>query len=276
MNYLMAKTQGRGAADFLVISQEEDFYVVPTIDHSLEYMDDYKLQENEWFKLPDICEKPYCLDVLTNEFDATAHSNLPHDHYPKLGYLYVIQDDKVFFQKITRSKILQKRLISFNLNQEPTILNSEYVVVLNSEPDAYYNMADRTLYFRCLSDITNIFKGIDELFREATNQETQDFLNLDLVNAANDFGVDQVKTANRRRIKAAMEKYNGFSDEQKELLPEYIQEYCPNLAYDQNTKQYTVSTEDELTNLLNGINQRFYTTSIDGEKRLANSVTSIQ
>lgn len=137
-------------------------------------------------------------------------------------------------------------------------------------------MADRTLYFRCLSDITNIFKGIDELFREATNQETQDFLNLDLVNAANNFGVDQVKTANRRRIKAAMEKYNGFSDEQKDLLPEYIQEYCPNLAYDQNTKQYTVSTEDELTNLLNGINQRFYTTSIDGEKRLANSVTSIQ
>lgn len=34
-------------------------------------------------------------------------------------------------------------------------------------------------------------------------------------------------------------------------------------------------SEKELTELLNGMNQRYYTTEIDGEKRIANSVTVV-
>lgn len=97
---------------------------------------------------------------------------------------------------------------------------------------------------------------------------------MDIINIESNFSKDQVKTANRRRIKEATERYNNFSSEQKSRIPGYISQYCPNL-YDETTNQFRISNESELTDLLNTLNQRYYTTEIDGEKRLANSVTKL-
>ena len=97
---------------------------------------------------------------------------------------------------------------------------------------------------------------------------------MDIINLESDFSKDQVKTANRRRIKEATERYNNFSTEQKNRIPNYISQYCPNL-YDATTNRFRISNEKKLTELLNTLNQRYYTTEIDGEKRLANSVTKL-
>ena len=66
-------------------------------------------------------------------------------------------------------------------------------------------------------------------------------------------------------------KYESFSDEQKLLLDEYLHDYCPELEKTDNG--YKVNNEVEMTKLLNGINQRYYTTPVDKERRLANSVS---
>ena len=276
MNYLMTKTRGRSSADFIIMTSEEAFYQLPNIVNSLAYNDEYKLQNEEWFALDDFSQKCYCWELLKSPFDATAYSNLPRDRYPNMNYLYAVQGEDLFcFQKMTKSKVLRKRLLSLSLNQEPQCLDMEYVVVINDVPDAIYGMDEDKLYFRKLSDITNIFPGIDELYREATDEETTDFLNLGILDVDADYTVDKVKTANRRRIKAAMDKYNGFTDEQKQKLPTYLQNYNANMPYDQNTGKFKIASEKELTDLLNGINQRYYTTEIDGEKRLANSVVTL-
>ena len=72
-----------------------------------------------------------------------------------------------------------------------------------------------------------------------------------------------------------MDKYSTFTEEQKQRLHIYLQNYNSNLVYDVNTDKFKISSEKELTDLLNGINQRYYTTEIDGEKRLANSVITL-
>lgn len=115
---------------------------------------------------------------------------------------------------------------------------------------------------------------------EPDERETNQFDDLqyifidDPVSSILDFSKDQVKTPNRRRIKEATERYNNFSTEQKNRIPNYISQYCPNL-YDATTNKFRISNEKELTELLNTLNQRYYTTEIDGEKRLANSVTKL-
>lgn len=53
------------------------------------------------------------------------------------------------------------------------------------------------------------------MYREATDDEVETFLSMDIINLESDFSKDQVKTANRRRIKEATERYNNFSTEQK-------------------------------------------------------------
>ena len=101
-------------------------------------------------------------------------------------------------------------------------------------------------------------------------------MTLDIINLCQGFTADKVKTANRKRIKAAMDKYNNFSEIQKQKLPNYLRLYNADLTFDDNSGKFTISSEVELTNLLNGINQRYYTTEIDGEKRLASAVIKLQ
>ena len=95
-----------------------------------------------------------------------------------------------------------------------------------------------------------------------------------MINVADGFTKDDVKTANRRRIKEATERYHSFSPEQKAKIPSYISKYCPHI-YDEAAGKFNVNDENNLTDLLNVLNQRYYTTEIDDEKRLANSVKKL-
>ena len=59
------------------------------------------------------------------------------------------------------------------------------------------------------------------------------------------------------------------------LIP-YISDYCENtLTYDAVTGKFTICKDDDLKQLVYGIEQRFYTTLISKEKRLANSVQTV-
>nr|MBD5376842.1 hypothetical protein [Bacteroides sp.] len=273
MNYLLAKTSGRTKAYYIVLSQEDDVYQIPSFDNSRSYQDDYKLESDEWFKIENFSNKNYCHNFFIEAFDATAYSSLPRDLYPKIEYITVVQDQYVCVQKLVKSMVLRKKLVNLSLNDEPQLLNIDYTLVINEVADAYYNKTDDILYFKRLSAITTIFDGIYELYNESTDAETDSFLKLDIFNVANNYTVNDVKTANRRRIKAAMEKYANFSEEQKMQLPSYLQAYVHEVVFQDG--KFNISTEKELTILLNCFNQRYYTTEIDGEKRLANSVTTI-
>lgn len=273
MNYLMAKTRGRRNGTYVVMTQEDAIYDVPEFARTRAYVDDYKLEDDEWFVIDNFSQQDYCLDLLTTEFDNTAYSNLPRNGYPHLAYLFAVQDNMFCFQKIVVSTVLNKKLLDFRIDQEPTILNCDYTVVLNKEADGYYNKATDKFYFKKLSDVTSIFTGISELYNEATDADTSGFMGLDILNIAEGYSVADVKTANRRRIKAAMDRYNNFDEDQKAQISGYLSQYIDDVPFVDG--KFNISGEEDLTKILNCLNQRYYTTEIDGEKRLANSVTPI-
>lgn len=273
MNYLLSQTSGRNGDLYIVLSNDEAIYSVPNFNNTHEYQDDYKLEVDQWFVLRNFSDKEYCPDLFKNDFDNTAYSNLPRDVYPKIAFMVAVQENIFCVQKVVRSMVLNKSFINLRLNQEPEVLKSEYTIVINEEADAYYDRLNDCLYFKRLSSLTSIFDGIYELYKESTSEETRDFLALDILDVSDEYGVEDVKTANRRRIKAAMEKYNRFTNEQKARLPEYLQGYVRDVAYENG--RFKINSESDLTILLNCFNQRYYTTEIDGEKRLANSVTPL-
>ena len=55
----------------------------------------------------------------------------------------------------------------------------------------------------------------------------------------------------------------------------YIKDYCNDIPYDTEHKRFTIKDEESLKHLLWGIEQRYYTTKVGGEKRVANSVSKI-
>ncbi len=281
MDYLVAKTKGKRGSFYKVLSDQTTFEIIPDFANSREYDDEYKLQEDEWFVVEHFSQQTYCIGFVQNDFVATNYSFMPKEKYGKIDFIVSVQNEgnDFIFQKITPSFIYEKqKILSWNHIIAPTdqaiLYNHEDVLVLKTDADCYYKKNADKLYFKNLNAITSIFDGINILYREATNQEVEEFLEMDMINVADGFSKDDVKTANRRKIKEATERYHSFSPEQKAKIPSYISKYCPHI-YDEGTQKFNVNDENNLTDLLNVLNQRYYTTEIDDEKRLANSVTKL-
>lgn len=128
------------------------------------------------------------------------------------------------------------------------------------------------MYFRKFSDITTIFEGIIELYREATDAEVANFFNLNFVETVN-FSADDVKTENRKRISMVQQEMGEWTESEQQAIIRYIRDYATDIDYDNGN--FFIHDEKELRSLLWGLEQRFYTTIVGGKKYIANSVRSI-
>jgi hypothetical protein len=62
---------------------------------------------------------------------------------------------------------------------------------------------------------------------------------------------------------------------EKKQIVKYISKYCKNLKTNEDKNTFDIGSEKELKELIYGIEQRYYTTEIGNEKRLANSVIKL-
>jgi hypothetical protein len=274
MNHLLAKTKGKRGDYFKVISNKKIFDIPDSFNNSVEYDSNYKLEEDEWFVISEFSTKEYCLDFLKSRFISTDYNQLTRSDYTNIEFLIAYQSEKYCFQKISTSQIIQKKYISTSISDQPNLLTSP-IIIINQFPDAIYVKGEDKLYFNKLSSITSIFNGIYDLFKEATQEETQLFLANEFIKLESDFSVNQVKTANRKRIAMAQETLKKYNPKDKIKIFNYIREYCNDLEFDENEETFSIANEDDLKKLLYGIEQRYYTTSIGNEKRLANSIITI-
>jgi len=230
------------------------------------------MEDDEWFAVTEFSEKEYCIDFLTTRFISTDYNQLARAEYTNVEYLVAYQTGVYCFQKLSSSQIIRKKY--FSISDQPDLVDSP-IIVINQVPDAIYVKDDDTLYFKRLPAITTIFKGIYELYKEATQEETEEFLQNDFINLDESFTADSVKKANRKRIAMAQETLKKFKPKEKKQIFSYIREYCADLEFDENDENFSISNEEDLKKLLYGIEQRYYTTRIGNEKRLANSITTV-
>lgn len=239
------------------------------IESSYEYSPDATLQKGEWFLLKNASQQSYAIDLLQRNFQSVDFDGFKRTDFYNIDFLFVFDNDLIYFQNIGKSKLVEKKAV-INLGDEYRYRNDTNEIVINEFPDAIYCKTTDILYFRRLEAITGIFKGISELYREATEEETSQFLQNDFIALKEGYDVSSVKTANRKRIALAMNTLSKLNDEDKSNIFDYIGDYCPDLKTSENT--FAIGSEEELKMLLFGIEQRFYTTLVGGEKRLANSV----
>ena len=273
MDFLFAKLRGRGGSFCKLISNKTIYNDIPDFTNCREYNDEVKLQDNDWFVVEHFVTKDYAPQIIRGVFNSAAWSQIVRDDYSKIDYLVSVQNNHnlFLFQNITTSAVLRRQ--SFvSMDEQPTLWNKDHLVVIHEKPDAYYVKDADKLYFKRLSSITTIFSGINELYNVATDDEVDRTLQLDILNVNTEFTKDNVKTANRRKIREAMDAYDNFSDAQKQALPGYFQKYCPNLF---TNGKVNIDDEKSLTQFLNGINQRFFTTEISNQQRVALSVDNL-
>ncbi|WP_435637859.1 hypothetical protein [Carnimonas bestiolae] len=238
------------------------------------YIPDHNLDEDSWFKIEQFNERHFCIDLLKEDFDSKEFDDLTKNQFSQIAYLVSVQGDDFYFQKITPSQFIKRKIVAFG--EAVKLEENKDRLIIQQTPDAVYFKASDTLIFRNLAGISSIFQGIDELYREATNDEVQQFLTESFVGLDNGYGMENVSKPNRRRIGLAMATLQSMSATDKAKLPDYIKDYCgQRLTFDTQNKEFKISTDNELKILLYGIEQRYYTTPFSQEKRLANSIQAL-
>jgi len=276
MDHVLVKVKGLRKNPYMKLVSDHTLFETVSVNVAacVAYNPDHNLDEDSWFKIELFSQKPYCIDLLKVVFDSKDYDDLKKDQFTKIAYLFAVQDDNFYFQKITPSLFIRKKTVVFG--EAAKVEETDNRLVINSKPDAVYLRGLDALIFRNLATISSIFPGIDELYKEATNEEVEDFLAESFVELANGYGVEKVSKPNRKRVALAMATLDAMSEADKNGIFSYIDIYCgEKLKLDKKTDKFEISTDEDLKLLLYGIEQRFYTTPIGQERRLANSVQNL-
>ena len=260
---------------FKLVSDQSLFGTVNVnLNACIPYDPDHSLDEDSWFKIEGFSRQAYCLEILKKDYDSKDYDDLTKDNFSSIAYLFAVQGDDFYFQKITPSLFVKRKTLVFGETAE--LEKSQTRLVINALPDAVYFKAADTLIFKNLATISSIFKGIDELYKEATKEEVEEFLDEPFIELSNNYSVEKVSKPNRKRIGLAMKTLDGMSVDDKTNMLEYIDGYCEQkLKFDQQNQKFEISTDEDLKLLVYGIEQRFYTTPFGKERRIANSVQAI-
>ncbi|CZG66976.1 TPA: ATP F0F1 synthase synthase [Legionella pneumophila] len=273
MDHILAKVKGKGKKKYFKLISDNGLYDVLALDLStcVPYDPDHNLDEDSWFKIEHFSQQPFCIDLLKRDFDSKDYDDLKKSQFIQIAYLFSVQGEDFYFQKITPSLFLKRKTIVFG--EAVKVEESESRLVINKIPDAVYYKTSDSLIFRNLATISSIFRGIDELYKEATSEEVKKFLDESFIELTNAYSVNNVSKTNRKRIGLAMATLKAMSTDDKTTMLSYIDEYCKEkLKFDQGSQKFSISTDNDLKLLLYGIEQRFYTTPFGQERRLANSV----
>jgi len=266
-----------------LIKSGDDFYKLSGVDDALfdeynvsegliEYNPNTLLDDNMAYKISRFSTKEYCIDILKNTFndpDYNEYSNALNKEF-----LLNIVDNVYYFQRITPAMLRPKRILRISNNVSKQSISFEQTkrgetITLQTQPDAIYDKDKDELQFIKLNAIKRFFVGIDTLYREATNDEIKKFLNQDFIQVGKNFSFDLVMGNNRKKIALLKDKYSNCSNDEKSVLRKYIHNYDSHLAFDGNV--FEISSNKELTNLLRGLDEDYYTKPIENQKYVANS-----
>jgi hypothetical protein len=276
MDYVLVKVKKLRSKPFFKLISDHTLFENVGVDAAacVVYNPDHNLDDEAWFKVEEFSAQPFCIAMVKGDFDAKEYDDLTKRRFIDISYLVAKQGDNFYFQKVTPSLFLKRKTVVFGEVAE--IEESQSRLVINAQPDAVYLKASDTLIFRNLATISSIFPGIDELYKEATQEEVEQFLEKPFIILSNDFAAEKVSKPNRKRIALAMATLEALPEQDKVGMLSYIDGYCgQQLVFDAQSGQFEISTDNELKLLIYGIEQRFYTTQFGQEKRLANSVQAL-
>lgn len=278
MDHILAFTSNKKTEGIYKLVSDTTLFTAVPVDLSacVPYDPDHKLDDDSWFKIEDFSQTEFCISLLKKDFDSKDYNDLTYAQFKNITHLIAVQGSDFYFQKITPSLFItaQKYVV---LGEVSKIEEVENRLQINTVPDALYIKSKDILIFKKLVTISGLFKGIETLYKEATHAEVEKFLSMPFIKLGNNFKVESVSRLNRQRIGLVKETLETMSSDDMKAMIAYISKYADqkSLKFDSDKNNFEISKDSELKVLLYGFQQRFYTTPLGDEKRLANSVVVI-
>lgn len=271
MPNLIAFIQIRKNKCFKLLPISENIFSDIEIENEVNYSPEQQLEDEEWFKIEKFSNYDFYPKYFNLLQSTTNFLTAKVDDFSKMKFLVYLTEECIYFQKVFKSNFIRTKGFRFWENNY-IYLNEADMFVIKDLPDAIYYKKQDKLVFKKLEILEIMFKGISELYREATSQEIQEFLLNEQILLSH-FVPEDVKKPNRHRIALVKDKLETFSEEEIIKLFDYTKTYCNSLVQD---NKFVVSSDNDLKLLLYGLLERYYTSPVSQEKRTANSIIKIE
>ncbi|HLS11243.1 MAG TPA: hypothetical protein VK050_03685 [Flavobacteriaceae bacterium] len=266
----MSELIGKINAEFkYILNQQvniiEDFDVA-TIE-SIDFTPSHKLDEDEWFKLSNFSQNDFYINVCNSTYSTASINQIDNNDYREISAIGIFQNGQKHFQRITPSLFVNRKTI-LDYSGAPQIVEHRKQIEIKNESDAVYIASNDTLYFKTIGKLKQIFPGIEELHREATQEEVDTFVDNDFIKLD---GIEalSIGVLNRKRIADIGLKYSNLSDSKKNALIAYAKEKA---GVEIEDDSFIIKSETDLKNVLYAMDQRYYYADIYEENRVASSV----
>lgn len=266
MSELIGKIQGEYKN---ILNQQnniiDDFDV--TAIEAIDFTPGYKPDEDEWFRIANFSQSDFHIPECNANYSTASLNQIANADYQRIAAIGIIQNGQKQFQRITPSLFVARKTI-LDYSGAPQIVEHRNQIEIRSESDAIYISGSDTLYFKTIGKIKLIFPGIEELHREATQDEVDAFIANEFI-ALDGVEANAIGALNRKRIADIGAKYNGLTQAKKNLLIAYAREKA---GVDIENDAFKVQSETDLKKVLYAMDQRYYYADIYEENRVASSV----
>lgn len=236
----------------------------------IDFRPNYKPDEDELFRIINFSNTDYFIDQCSENFSTSSINQIRNEDYKDISVLVIIQNGKKYFQRITPSFYVNRKTF-LNYDGQPRIVEHQKQIEIKEESDAVYVESTDTLYFRDISKLKSIFPGIEELHREATQEEVDRFVSNDFI-ALVGLESTRIGVNNRKRIADIGTKYNKLTSDKKQSLIMYAIEKS---GVEIEDGMFLIKSENHLKKVLYAMDQRYYYADIYDENRMASSVRVI-
>lgn len=269
----------------LVLSTEEAVYNV-NMENQIPYTPTDRLDQddNGWFYIEGFRESRFNIalakiggaDVKIEELfeRLTEFTEFQSTDYPYIKWLITKQGERYYFQKVLPSSRIENRtILMFGVGTPEIKEMSNSVEVRRGFPDIIYDSHADKLLFRDLSRAKEIYKGLINLYREATAEEIRAFLS-SREDATISISISKIGVRNRKEIARLGDKINTLSYEAKQALLTYIDTHLTEAGLHKGEDgKIIIAKSKDLTSYLALLDQRFVHSEVYSESRKITAFT---
>lgn len=265
MNLIFAKLRLRGNVNKYrkMLSTDEEVYpdFTDMVTAVTPYSPGALSEPGEWFRLSNISQADYALNILNADFNT-----LDFDSFARCLLCGTIH----YSSKMLLGQNWPQKSIS---GISERVISSEASVMRSlSITCQMQSIAGRTI--RCIFADSNPLRQYSKESIRFTERPPMrkhpSFFKATLSNWEKPILPKTLKLPIGKKLRSQVKLYLLWPPRIEKIYSLNIGEYCPSLKTPDN--KFAVNSEDELKLLLCGIEQRFYTTLVGNERRIANSV----
>lgn len=269
-----------------ILSTVDTVYDANT-ENQTQYSPTHRLdsEENEWFYVDNFGESKFNTsiakigqqDIKIEELfnRLTELTQFQSSDYPYIKWLITKQGACYYFQKVLPSSRIANKTFLYCFEGEPVIQKINNSVELHKGyPDIIYDSTADRLIFKDLSRAKGMFSNLINLYREATDEEVNDF-----ISNRTDISMPaplEIGVRNRKEVARLLPKIEALSDEAKNRLTRYINDNIgrTNLKIGDNGK-IVISNPTDFKQYVTLLDERFITSEIYSEDRVITAFTTI-